>query len=366
MLLSALGILFVLDSHVGPNFSNHFVVFPYGSFFMPMFAFISGYFFSEKHIQSWKHVVQFIIRKIKALLVPYFLWIVFYGVVTAIFRYFGILKIGKISWIDLIHNIITGGTSFFFNDPAWFVPLLFCVITAYTILRKIANTHWNHYIAMVVFALLGAGAVALSQTDFRTHNTYMLMKVPVFLQHYHMGVLFKEKLEKYFDRFHPILVCGAAAIVNLILISIYGRNISFPMYATMDGYTLNAPFLPLITSITGIAFWLKICKVSAPVLGENKVLNFISDNTFFFMTHHLAIKHIWLGALIAFHNAGIITLPGIDFDQYQKYAWYVYNGSFLQSVLCLLFTTGSLVVICWLYLKFQQKLLSYKKTTQPN
>lgn len=44
MLLSAFGIIFVLDSHCGAvlGFAR---LFPYDSFFMPMFVFISGYFF---------------------------------------------------------------------------------------------------------------------------------------------------------------------------------------------------------------------------------------------------------------------------------------------------------------------------------
>lgn len=46
MLLSAFGIIFVLDSHCGAvlGFAR---LFPYDSFFMPMFVFISGYFFKR-------------------------------------------------------------------------------------------------------------------------------------------------------------------------------------------------------------------------------------------------------------------------------------------------------------------------------
>ena len=349
MLLSALGILFVIDSHVGPNFSSYLIIFPYDSFFMPMFAFISGYFFSEKHIQSWNHLYRYIFKKAFTLLVPYFLWIIFYGIVTALLRYFDLLEIGQDSFIDLIHNIATGGTSFSFNDPSWFVPLLFCVVAGYGIIRKVFEKHWNHYTAMAIFALLGAAVTALSRTDFRTNNTFMLLKIPAFLQYYHMAVLFREKLEKKFDKLHPILICSLAAAVNVILICIYGKHIYIPMYATMGGYELNAPFVPLIAAIAGIAFWLKICKVLAPLLGHSKLLNFISDNTFFFMTHHLAVKHIWLALLLLLQRAGKLSLPGFDMSQYRQFGWYSYYSSFTQALLCLLFTVSVLISICKIY-----------------
>lgn len=358
MILSALGILFVIDSHVGPDFSILTVVFPYGSFYMPMFAFISGYFFSEKHLQSWKHVLQFTVRKIRVLLVPYFLWILFYIVVTAIFRYLDVLEIGAVSPVDLIYSIATGGTSLAFNDPAWFVPLLFCVIVSYTLIRKLFGSHWNHFLAMAVFALLGAGAVALSQTELRIYRMLMLLKAPCFLQYYHLGVLFRNKLEKRFDACSPVLVCISAAAINLLLISVYGRNIAFPLYATMEGYTLNAPFLPLITSITGTAFWLKISKALVPVLGQNRLVNFLSDNTFFLMTHHLAVKHIFLGILIGIHNAGWMDFSGIDQSQFRMYAWYAYNDSFLWALTCLVFTVALLVPLCALFLKLQDRCLT--------
>ena len=214
---------------------------------------------------------------------------------------------------------------------------------------------------MVVFALLGAAAVALSQTEFRTHNTFMLMKVPCFLQYYHLGVLFREKLEKHFDKLNAVLVCLLSVAVNMLLISKFGRNISFPLYATMGGYELSSPFVPLITSITGIAFWLKVSRALVPVWGENRLVNFISENTFFLMTHHLAVKHIFLGILIGLHNAGIMDFSAINQQEFRMYAWYRYSDSFFWAVLCLIFTTVVCMVFCSAYLKLRKAITSASK-----
>lgn len=349
MILSAFGILFVVDAHLGSNMPFFTQIFPYNSFFMPMFAFISGYFFSEKHLQSWNHLFRFTCRKIKTLLVPYFLWIVFYGVLTAVLRLCHILEVGEISFIDLIHNIITGGTSFGFNDPAWFVPLLLCVIIGYSVIRKVFGKHWNDTAAMIVFAVFGAAAVALSQTSFRTHNTFMLMKVPCFLQYYHLAVFFRNKLERYFDRASTLTVCLGAVLVNIVLLIIYGYEMSFPLYATMGGFQPKAPFLPLLTSITGIAFWLKISKLLVPVLGQNKLVNFISDNTAFIMTHHLAVKHLFIGLLLLARNLGAECFNGIDVAQYRLYAWYSYSEYPWCNTACFLFTVAVLVLLCKLF-----------------
>lgn len=349
MILSAIGILFVVDSHLGSNMPFFTQIFPYGSFFMPMFAFISGYFFSEKHLQSWKHLFQFICRKVKTLLLPYFLWVVFYGVLTALLRQLNILEIGKISLVDFIQNVVTDGTSFGFNDPAWFVPLLFCVVVGYSFIRKVFGKHWNDTVAMGFFAVFGAIAVALSQTDFRTQNTFMLMKVPCFLQYYHLAVFFRNHLERYFDKASTLTVCTGAVLVNITLLSIYGYEISFPLYATMGGFQPNAPFLPLLTSITGIAFWLKIAKLLVPVLGQSKFVNFISDNTAFIMTHHLAVKHLFIGLLLLARHLGANCFYGIDVQQYRMYAWYTYSEYPWCNTACFLFTVAVLVLLCRFY-----------------
>lgn len=346
MILSALGILFVVDAHLGVPISFFTSVFPYGSFFMPMFAFISDYFFSEKHIHSWRAIYSLAWNKGKKLLLPYSGWIVFYGVLTWILRRLDLLEIGNISAIDLIQNIITGGTSFFFNDPAWFVPLLYCVILSYAVIRKFLGSKWNDEAAMVVFACFGAFAIYLSQTSFHTHNTFMLMKIPCFLQYYHLAVLFRNKLEKAFDNASTVQVCSVSVIVNILLLGVFDNYIDFPMYATMTGFTHKAYFLPLISSVSGIAFWLKISKALVPVLGHNRLVNFISDHTAFIMTHHLAVKHLFIGILLVARDLGMTCFSGINTAEYRMYASYVYNEHTWCSAACFFFTMAVLLLSC--------------------
>ena len=346
MILSALGIVFVVDVHISKCLSPLVQIFPYDSFFMPMFAFISGYFFTEKHCRSWNHVFQFSWRKFKKLMLPYLGWILFYGVLISLLRWLGILDIRPITLIDLIHNILTSGTSFAFNSPAWFVPTLFCVSVCYCFIRKIVSKHWNDSVAMILFALAGAAAVWASRTSFNTNNHYMLMKVPFFLQFYHLGIFFRNKLEHWFDRTSCVALCVGAMIINIFLVAIYGNNIAFPICSSMSGFYTNNPFLPLITSITGIAFWLKISKALVPILGQNKLVNFISDNTFFIMTHHIGAKHLFLGILICCYRCGMEIFSGIDIQQFRTDGLYVYGQYAWCNAACFLFSMAFLLISC--------------------
>ncbi len=52
MLLSAIGILMMVDNHASEPVSLMTKVFPYNSFFMPLFIFISGYFFYYNKIEK--------------------------------------------------------------------------------------------------------------------------------------------------------------------------------------------------------------------------------------------------------------------------------------------------------------------------
>lgn len=66
--LEAIGILMVIDDHTGTTVGFLSGVFPYNSFYMPMFVFISGYFYREQAV--WQNVRH----KARHLLLPYLIW----------------------------------------------------------------------------------------------------------------------------------------------------------------------------------------------------------------------------------------------------------------------------------------------------
>lgn len=354
MILSALGIIFVLDAHVWSRMAFFTQIFPYDSFFMPMFVFISGYFFKEKYIESFNSVLAFVKNKFQKLMIPYIGWIIFYGIFTTILTNCGILNFQKAEIFPLIKTIIVQGSSFGFNSPSWFVPLLFYVSVSYIIIRKVFEKHWNEPLAMLILFLFGTVAVYFSSTYKLTAVIMLVAKLLFFLQFYELGIFFKKHLEKIFDKANFITVVALCISINIILLSIYDVKINFPNCSYMGGFRTNNVVLPMITTLTGTAFWLKVSKTLVPAIGNSKLVNYISNNTFFIMTNHLTIKALFNGLLIIGKKYGINQLQSVDALQFKSSAWYVYTDYDWIWSACFFFTLAGTLAFCFIYTKGKQ------------
>ena len=136
MILSAIGIIMVVDSHTWGTFNLFANFFPFNSFFMPMFVLISGYF---NRVDNKTNLWKYTLKKVKTLLIPY--W-----VVSAL----AIL----LEWLMLCYkteaiqpflfdyrakaflNTFTSGEITTIALPMWFAPMLFAVQVVYAIMKK--------------------------------------------------------------------------------------------------------------------------------------------------------------------------------------------------------------------------------------
>jgi len=348
MILSALGILFVIDAHCGAK-SGLNRIFPYDSFFMPMFVFISGYFFRRDSLSSLKSLIAFAAKKVRTLLLPYFGWIAFYGLVTAGLTKLGILNLPLPDYKTLLNSIAYYGISFGFNDPAWFIPTLFLVNILYAAVRWLFQKCWNDKIAMPAYWILGTSAVYSAANGlFGSQISVLIERLFFFLQFFQLGIIFRKYFESKFDSANTAATLLLCIMINAVLLLIYGSGIAFPNCAFMSGFTAIPPFLPFVTSITGIAFCLKIAKALVPIWGDNKLVNFISNNTFFIMTHHLLAKAMANGILWLCIARGNAAHPLIDLKEIQSNAWYVCPYEY-ESLASLFMTVLICLSMCALY-----------------
>lgn len=365
MILSALGILGVVNAHFGQPVGFLTGIFPYDSYMMPMFTFISGYFFKESHCSSWKQITAYGWGKVRKLLLPYLGWVVFYEVLSGVLFHAGVWNIPALSLREVIYGIVTSGITSAFSSPAWFAPLLFVLCIGYCIIRLLFRRVWNEHAALLLLVAVGCAGIALARSDFNVPLHLMILKVLFFLQFFHIGFYFRKYLENSFDRCNGILVCIASVLINLALIAHYGNAIKFPICSVMGGFSSGNLPLPLITSITGIAFWLKISKALVPLLGQNKLINYISDNTFFIMTHHIGFKHVYIALCLLAYENGIAAFSGIDKQQFLSDGLYQYDTHTWCNPLCLLFTIVLLILSCKLCDAIKNRLPRMQIKKQP-
>lgn len=316
MLLSALGILFVVDAHAWSPLGLMTNFFPYNSFFMPMFCFISGYFFDIKHVES---LCSYIKRKVKRLLLPYFVINFFYIIGVSVLRDRGIILYGKqFSLYVLFIEPFVDGMSVELTNPAWFVPVLFIVVVLYALIRKVFFHFWNNKVATFIFVILGGFSVWLSRSGYNSQGVLPVLKTLFMIQFFQLGVIYHCEWEEYFKKVSKLTVFILTIMINTVLIYVYPEGIWFNNISTMSGFLTNNCFLPLVTSVTGISFWLKATELLVPVLGNNRIVNYISNSTYTIMFHHILFFNLYNVFLLVFPY----TAEYFDTEVFRATAWY--------------------------------------------
>ena len=342
MLMSALGIIFVIDVHMGRPLNIGTSVFPYDSFFMPMFVFISGYFFNRRHTESFRSICAFVYKKFMRLLLPFIIWSVVYGFLIQGVAWFGLAHWSNLTFDLLTRNILTYGTTFDVNGAAWFVPMLFFVTVAYAIVRSLLGRFWNDWAAMSALVILGWISLCFCKQGYNLKDEYLLLlKIGFFSQFFQFGYLFHIRLNNWFTRLNPLVVCVTLIVFNSLLMLWY-PDITFNSCAFMNDFRKNPVFIPLLTSISGILFWLKISQSLVHLLGDNRLVNFISNNTFFLMEHHLLMKNIVYGGwAVLGHVCGLSLFASFNVQEWSQNSWYFWAPN---SGVLVLTAVGTLIL----------------------
>lgn len=283
VILSAIGILLVLLGHLDFQILSFGGLFPYYSFHVMLFLFISGYFYRP---EEEERIFSYIKRKCLHLLLPYFIWNVFYGILATLLHHAG-MQIGEsLSLYNLLIAPFMGGHQFMYHAASWFVPALFLVELCNIIGRKILSLVKvrNEYVIMLLYLFIGLASVYLAKRG-SVYDLYRLPARIMFLAPcFQMGRLYKEKLESK-DTLSSSTYFLLLFLIQFAVSFIHQGRLSFSA-VWVTGFA-HSVFLPYITTITGIALWLRIAKVLTPLLSENHFVRYLGTHTFSVMMHHL-------------------------------------------------------------------------------
>lgn len=358
-ILAALAILMVVAGHLGYNIMTIGDLFPYYSFHVPLFVFISGYFYKDTERER---PFGYVWKKIRRLLVPYFVWNLFYGVLSWLLRANGFAMGEEISFRTLFLAPFIHGYQFIYNYAAWFVPTLFVIEMMNLLMRLIlcgavdrilrnARESWQNGWYRLQEWLFLAGSLAVGMVVVylaaggHVWGSYKAPGRILFLYPcFQMGQFYKKKLESR-DRIGNLpyfaIVLGVQVLLHLCCNGLAYSSVWVTGFA-------NGPLIPYVTVVSGTAFWLRVVKILAPLCesGQSGIsaaqsdagrrndpavvqnpaggfLLYLGRNTYAVMLHHvmafMLVKMILAG--IAAHTG---YLPDFDFMRFYSDIDYYY------------------------------------------
>ncbi|MBO4601355.1 MAG: acyltransferase [Bacilli bacterium] len=318
--LTFLATMLVIFGHTGISLGTFEWLFHFDTFHMPLFVFISGYFF-KTHDICLSNMGAFLKKKIKKLIIPFFVFNLLYGLLAVILYYkFNFVWCnGNNFWHYLIVQPFTYGTDFFgFNSPAWFVLMLFWVELFVYILYLIFNKLKSKHIIISMLTLVGAFlAIYISKNYektativFATRTLYMMFWVS-------LGIIYKKYLEKH-DNLPSLLYF---AIIFLIQFAILIINNGHEMNAFIyNGTFTQNSLITIILAINGIALYLRLSKILCDSLGKRKLVIYIQKNSFSVMMHQMF--GFFLLNLIFFKLSNFVSSISFNYDGFRSSQFY--------------------------------------------
>ena len=347
-ILKALAIMLVVSGHLEFSLLGMFT--PY-SFQLALFFFISGYLFKDKYLTN---IAEFMDKRIKSLLVPYFWYNLFYLCVTLLIaKLTGKLWGMPINFKNFFITPFLNGHQFDLSCPLWFVTQLFMTMTVFLFLmRTLKKCKDNKIFHLVFFTIIGCLAIPLSKLIAVTPFTLVVIRTMMSLFFVYLGYFYAHYIKDNYNIFTPK---WAGAMISLkAILWLFNRDFD-PVHGIGLSYVLvwarfdQQLIVPIFTSITGIWASLFVVKLLYPYLKDIKFLQDMGNVTYHIMANHLLVMYIITAILLKIN--GIPMSERLNHNIYWIYD--PVQTTYLYFVLTMVITT----YIGILQKKAKQKLL---------
>lgn len=347
-ILKALAIMLVVSGHLEFSLLG---MFPPYSFQLALFFFISGYLFKDKYLTN---IAEFMDKRIKSLLVPYFWYNLFYLCVTLLIaKLTGKLWGMPITFKNFFITPFLNGHQFDLSCPLWFVTQLFMTMTVFLFLmRTLKKCKDNKIFHLIFFTIIGCLAIPLSKLTAVTPFTLVVIRTMMSLFFVYLGYFYAHYIKDNYNIFTPK---WAGAMISLqAILWLFNRDFD-PVHGIGLSYVLvwarfdQQLIVPIFTSITGIWASLFVVKLLYPYLKDIKFLQDMGNVTYHIMANHLLVMYIITAILLKIN--GIPMSERLNHNIYWIYD--PVQTTYLYFVLTMVITT----YIGILQKKAKQKLL---------
>lgn len=246
------------------------------SFHMPLFFFISGIFH-----KNYDFYLEFIKRKIKTLMIPYFIF------ATSLFlfwffisRNFGESSKIKVSILENFMGIFIGAgikniSQISWGATLWFLPCLFLITNIYYFLDKLSIKKIigiNFLLVIIAWFLL--------RLNIKYLNIWHFVTALFALPFYSIGKIIKEQI---------LIKRNINSIILLILFSINILTSKLNGKIDMNMNIYNNLIMFYISAFSGILFLIFFIK---KINLKSKIFKFLGKNTLIIFAYHLRVDII--------------------------------------------------------------------------
>ncbi len=356
--LYGFGILFVVLSHCdsgGLTMLSNWMNF--GAFHLAIFVFGSGYFFRSEKLE---HPLEYLGQKVKKLLVPLWLWNLFYGLALLVMKRCGFTFGEPFNLRNLLLFPINSENLYVLNLGSWFVFPFFMVQFLYAagklLSDRLGKPVVTGRILQLLFIAAGLTGVYLAGHGYHESNLYPIFRILYFMPFYAGGMLYRDFLEKSYQKAPSWICLGSCLLISLLLNTRFGRTV-YAIPASCDyPFGVAATYL---AGFVGILFWLKVSQMLAEGFELCKPMAVLGRSTWEIMIHQfagiLAVKCFFAGC-----NRLFGWFADFDWNAFFGDIWYLYRpGGVQEYAFCyVLGAVGVPLLIKWLLGKGKER---YKK-----
>lgn len=352
LFLQVVGIIAVVLGHIDcgtvqlPNPIN--LAFPYYSWHMPFFIFISGYFFNRTEPAG-----KYILKKVKTHLLPALLVNAVYGIFIATIKYYNLTNYGQdITLKSLFVTPFTTGYQFFINISLWFIFALFVIEVVACILDRLVRGKGD-LVYLIIFLIVAVYCCKITFYDWKTYSGEYInatLREGYLMFFFWLGVCYRRYAEKFFKKFlgltTSVIIFGLQAYIlhdTGYNITSQARNMIIDLITVPDGY-----WVAIVSPITATLFFLGIAYVLAPFLENNKLLATVGRNTKYILYYHQLIFILFAISFGALITAGYLDIPGFDFDALRSNNYYTTSTPWINFIIAIIAFTLPLVIGCFL------------------
>lgn len=324
----AIGIFAIVASHTRWNIFGDF--WASGFWHVPLFFFISGYFFKAELFEGsevLKKYFAFVKKIVCKYLGRFYAYHFFYGGMTYLIYIWFDRLYGKLPTLKNLTLSPIDSIPFLLSAPNWFLYQLAISLVVFALIIVICRKlNKNIFFPMMVFLPLALLAISLAKPDFKPSLglTKVIIKTCISMYYIYCGYLYRNYFEKVTK--YNIKTLGIVTCLFLMFFLYSEGKMTVGVYNASIWHNIT----PLITPFCCFYFVLFVSKLLAPLVNEKSFIDKVGHNTLHIMANHVFVIFLMELIILGLEHQGIAKIPkGLcgKFYNLEKYKFLYAFGS---------------------------------------